>query len=177
MALQDLYVQSNRLDTFINLLEQKRQGRPDIREIAERLVDIYAQQQRMSEATRVLEDHSNVLWKVSELALPDMVSPLTDGKRLLLTHGGGELNCLDATTGRTLWTHNVDAMVHASPILVGDKVYLTDYKGVTHVFLLADEFKELATFPLGEEVTASPAVVDGVLYIRGKEHLYGIGKK
>ena len=56
LALQQLYMQSNRLDTFVKLLEQKRQGRPDIREIAERLVDIYAQQQRMSEAVRVLED-------------------------------------------------------------------------------------------------------------------------
>ena len=65
-------------------------------------------------------------------------------------------------------------MVHASPVLVGDKVYLTTADGVTHVFGLGPEFKGLGAYPLGEKVSASPAVVDGRLFIRGNENLYCI---
>ncbi len=117
---------------------------------------------------------THVLWTNKEPLLPDIVSPLTDGKRLLLTHGGGTLTCLDAVTGKEVWTHDVGGTVHASPVLVGDRVYLTSDDGVTHVFGLGAEFKELGAFPLGEKVSASPAVMDGRMFIRGKENLYCI---
>lgn len=120
----------------------------------------------------VTETH--VLWTNKDTMLPDMVSPVCDGKRLLLVHGSGLLTCLDAKTGKEVWTHELGGMVHASPLLVGDKVYLTAHDGVTHVFTLGDKFESLATYPLGEEVSASPAVVDGRVFIRAKEHLYCI---
>lgn len=73
-SIQQLYAQTGRLQQFISLLELKRQGRPDIRELAERLVDIYAQQQRLAEAQRVLNDlhqsatgDSDLLYYVSYL--------------------------------------------------------------------------------------------------------------
>lgn len=117
---------------------------------------------------------THVLWTNKDPMLPDMSSPITDGKRLLFAHGGGTVTCLDAATGKEVWTHDLGGMVHASPVLVGDKVYLTGVDGVTHVFGLGAEFKQLGAYPLGEKVSASPAVVDGRLFIRGKENLYCI---
>jgi len=45
-------------------------------------------------------------------------------------------------------------------------------------FVLAEgkEFKELAKNELGETVMATPAIAGGVLYIRGRNHLFAIGK-
>ena len=120
----------------------------------------------------VTETH--VLWKNNEALLPDMCSPVFDGKRLLLTHGGGTVTCLDPATGKELWTHDLGGQVLASPILVGRTVYLPDHEGVTHLFTLGEKFEEVGTCPLGEQVSASPVVADGKLYLRGKDNLYCI---
>jgi outer membrane protein assembly factor BamB len=117
---------------------------------------------------------THVTWSAKEIALPDIVSPLTDGKYLLLTHGSGELNCLDAATGKVLWTHPMEAQMNASPILVGRNVYLFDKDGTCHLFELKDKFEELRANKLSEPVSASPAVVGGKLYIRARENLYCI---
>jgi outer membrane protein assembly factor BamB len=118
-----------------------------------------------------------VIWSNREVTLPDMVSPLTDGKYVLLTHGGGEANCLDAQTGKVVWTQDMGSPMSASPILAGKLVYLMDKTGTTHVFELKETFEEIRTCKLNEEVTASPAVLGGHLYIRGKENLYCIGAR
>ena len=60
-------------------------------------------------------------------------------------------------------------------MLAGGKVYLTDHdNGVTHVFALGEKFEEVGSFTLGEAVSASPAVSDGRLLLRGKDNLYCI---
>ena len=118
---------------------------------------------------------SHVKWSNAEIALPDMVSPLTDGKSVLLVSGGGEVNSLDARTGKKRWSHDIKGGFRSSPILAGNLVYLVSETGVTHVFALGDSYKEVRTCPLGEPVSASPAVAGGRLYFRGKENLWCIG--
>ena len=120
---------------------------------------------------------THVKWTNTEITLPDMASPLTDGKYLLTVHGGGEITCLDAATGKKLWSQQLDGSYKSSPILVGRRVYLTSVAGVTWQFELADQYKLLGSCPLGEEVSASPAIKDGRIYLRGKNNLYGIGGK
>ena len=54
--LWQVYSNSDRVQQYIDLLERKRHGRPDIREVAEVLVDVYSQLQRSPEAMRVVQD-------------------------------------------------------------------------------------------------------------------------
>ena len=56
LAIQSLFVEGNRLNEFVGLLEKDRAANPENREVAERLVDIYAAQRRINEAHRVLDD-------------------------------------------------------------------------------------------------------------------------
>jgi len=113
----------------------------------------------------------------AEDGLPDIVSPLTDGKIVLLVTTDGLLTCYAAADGKLLWEHEIDAIFMASPGLVGDKVYLMDEKGVMRIFTTAGGYKEVATAELGEKSHASPAFLDGRLYLRGKKHLFCIGEK
>ena len=66
--------------------------------------------------------------------------------------------------------------VSASPVLIDGKIYAIDYDGKVYVFEAGPKFKLLATNEVGESVSATPAVSDGRLFIRGEEHLFCIGK-
>ncbi len=63
----------------------------------------------------------------------------------------------------------------ASPVASSEHLYFTSEDGDTTVLTIAPEPQVVATNELGETVMASPALVDGVLYIRGREHLFAIG--
>jgi len=118
---------------------------------------------------------SRVLW-TGEDGLPDIVSPLTDGRIVLLCTTNGFLSAYAVAGGRLLWQHELERRVNASPSLVGDKVYLLDAGGVMHVADVADGFKEVATADLGQPCRASPAFADGRIYLRGKTHLFCVGE-
>jgi hypothetical protein len=87
------------------------------------------------------------------------------------------VTCYENSSGKELWTHAFDNPFRASPLLVGQQIYMLDITGVMHMLQAGRAFKEIGVCPLGEAVDASPAVLDGRIYIRGKKHLFCIGAK
>ena len=121
----------------------------------------------------VTETH--VRWSMDE-GLPDITSPVTDGKHVWLLDSGGALTCYDAKTGTKVYTREFEKVFNASPAIADGKLYLVSIKGMTFVGTTGGEFKLLATNPLGEGgAVASPAFQDGRVYLRGKKHLFCIG--
>jgi outer membrane protein assembly factor BamB len=124
---------------------------------------------------------SAVAW-AAEDGLPDIVSPLTDGKLIWLFTTDGTLTCYRVKDGSKVYEKEIGEAVNSSPTLVGDKMYVFDEKGVTHFLATGEEFKELGKAALGEPVRASPAYLDGRIYVRtmtkeGVSNLFAIGKK
>jgi len=119
---------------------------------------------------------THILWRAEE-GLPDTCSPVTDGKLLFLLTNDGILTCYDAKTGKMLWDKELGMPCSASPTIVGDRLYVFTEKGVAIVVAVARRFKELARSPVGEPVRASPAFLDGRIYIRGRKHLFCVGTK
>jgi len=119
---------------------------------------------------------THVAWLATE-GLPDTVSPLATGELVILSDSSGYATCYDAANGKKLWEHPFDTPYRASPTLVGNRIYMTDNQGVTHLLEAGRAFKEIGKCPLGEEVGASPAFVGGRIYLRGKDHLFCIGGK
>jgi outer membrane protein assembly factor BamB len=62
----------------------------------------------------------------------------------------------------------------ASPVVVDDKIFVTNDAGETFVIAAGGEFELLHINRIGEPTLASPALVDGVWYIRTAEHLFAI---
>jgi outer membrane protein assembly factor BamB len=92
----------------------------------------------------------------------------------------GVAACHVAATGEEVWSERLVGGkgngFTASPVLVDDKVYAVAEDGTVFVFAAATQFKLLGRSSLGESVSASPAVADGRLFIRGRQHLFCIGK-
>jgi outer membrane protein assembly factor BamB len=102
---------------------------------------------------------------------------LVVGDRLFTVHDKtGIAGCYDAATGKEHWNQRLSGEFRSSPVLIDGKVYLGGDRGDVYVFPAKDAYEQLARNPLGEGITASPAVADGRLYIRGKEHLFCIGR-
>jgi outer membrane protein assembly factor BamB len=54
-------------------------------------------------------------------------------------------------------------------------VYVSNNDGVTFVVKAGTEFEIVATNPLGERITASPAITGDLMIYRTDSHLYCVG--
>lgn len=118
---------------------------------------------------------TNILWTTDE-NLPDMASPVADAERCLVMSKNGVATCYNSHDGKVLWTYEFKTQFKASPVLVGDMVYLPAADGSMFVFRLADKFELLHTCKIEEDTAASPAFAGGRIYIRGATNLYCIGR-
>jgi len=119
---------------------------------------------------------THIAWSVDEGG-PDICSPVSDGERIYMLGTEGFLTCQKTSDGTKVWEHDLEEFCLASPSLVGDKIYVLTEKGLMFIIQAANEYKELAKCELGEECHATPAFLDGRIYIRGVEHLYCIGSR
>lgn len=120
---------------------------------------------------------SKIAW-AGEDGLPETCSPLATPEHLLVLTDSGLLTCYDRKDGKKLWEHDFETNFKASPSLVGKYVYALGEEGkLLVVEPTAAECKKVDEGTLGEPLSASPAFQDGRMYIRGKQHLFAVGKK
>lgn len=108
-----------------------------------------------------------------------VTSPILVGGNLYLSTDRGPLTNVDAKTGAVLYEGGripVPATFIASMVAFGDKILQSSEDGDVFVIQAGPEHKVVATNKLGEPIYASPALADGIIYIRGEQHLYAIGK-
>jgi outer membrane protein assembly factor BamB len=117
---------------------------------------------------------THIVWTVED-GIPDICSPVSNGELVFLLTSDGTLTCYRVRDGAKLWEQDLGTYFKASPTLVADRLYLLSEKGVMFIVEFATEYKEVARLELGEDCHASPAFVDGRIYIRSLEHLYCIG--
>lgn len=97
--------------------------------------------------------------------------------KLYLWGDDGVVTCANATTGKTEWMKRVGGNYFSSPIIVNDKLYNVDVDGTVIVMSMGDTPEVLAKNDLGETCRATPAVANGVLYLRTDSKLFSIGGK
>ena len=108
-----------------------------------------------------------------------MPTPLIYRTETYVLNNDGVLACFDLKTGTE---HYVERVPHrsfgfsASPVAADGKLYLAGEDGLIFVLDAGTKLKLLAVNPLGEPLMATPALSDGMMYVRGSKHLFGIGK-
>ena len=111
--------------------------------------------------------------------VPFCASPLLWGDWLFTIKDGGILQCLNATTGKVAKPLRLEASgsYYASPVGGDGKIFLVDESGRLTVIAASEELTLLHTADFQEDVYATPAVVDGRLYLRTASSLYCFGLK
>jgi outer membrane protein assembly factor BamB len=121
---------------------------------------------------------AKVAWRDGN-SLPEVATPLCYQGRLYLAKHGGILSCLNAKTGKLLFRGrlNVPGLYYTSPVAGDGKVYLASTRGVMIVLKASDKLEVLARNDFGESIGATPAIVDGVLYVRAGKHVYAFKER
>jgi outer membrane protein assembly factor BamB len=108
-----------------------------------------------------------------------MQTPILVGDKLFGCTDWGVLTCFDARTGEISFNERIGSGSEgftASPVSDGRHLYLTSEVGNVYVAKVGTELSMVATNALGETCMASPAVSDGTLFFRAREHLIAVGK-
>jgi outer membrane protein assembly factor BamB len=89
----------------------------------------------------------------------------------------GVLVCLDGNNGDELYRERLGKAANSSPIACDGRIYLSDNNGDTYVVEAGRKFRLLATNPLGERISASPAITGNRLIYRTDSRLFCIADK
>jgi outer membrane protein assembly factor BamB len=107
-------------------------------------------------------------------------SPLLyEGVLYFLKSNNGLLSAFDAATGTPHYqAHRLEAVpnVFASPVAAAGRVYILGQDGGAVVLKHGETVDILATNTLDDRFDASPALVDGEMYLRGYQNLYCIAE-
>jgi outer membrane protein assembly factor BamB len=122
---------------------------------------------------------SHVEWRFDKY-LPFCSSPLQTKGAIFLVKDGGFLTTLDARDGKLVKRDRLGSgsgNYYASPVVGDGKVYVLSERGKLTVVSADKEWEELATADFKEDAYATPALVDGMIYLRTAGHLYCFGAK
>ncbi|MDP6944996.1 MAG: PQQ-binding-like beta-propeller repeat protein [Myxococcota bacterium] len=116
-----------------------------------------------------------VVWRRSH-DTPYVPSPvLTDGQLCFNRHLSGVMTCVNPRTGATLWGPKPLPGIRrmfASPIIAAGRIYAVGREGGGVVLKVGATFEVLARNRLDDAFSASPAVAEDALFLRGESHLY-----
>ena len=96
----------------------------------------------------------------------------------------GQAVCVKSDTGEELWREKIDRDFYGSPVMVGNRIYITSMAGVTSVFEATPQGgKLLAQNRLGDESFSTPSICGNRIYLRAakkgekrQEFLWAIGE-
>jgi outer membrane protein assembly factor BamB len=123
------------------------------------------------------ENGDHVKWSLSRFGI-QMASPvLCEGHLYLFERRRGVLHCVNAEIGKIAYEKRVSGAraFWSSPWVYQDKVFCLDDNGTTHVFQGGSEFKVLQTNKLKEQVWSTPAIANGMLFVRTADSLFCVG--
>jgi outer membrane protein assembly factor BamB len=89
----------------------------------------------------------------------------------------GFLHCLDVSTGKAYWTHDLMAAMWASPMVIDGKVYIGNADGDVVVLEAAKEKKLLFQTNMGSNVYSTFVPANGALFISNRTTLFALATK
>lgn len=121
----------------------------------------------------------SVLWRYYK-SLPNVPSPLYYDGVVYMTKEGGIMTALDAESGKVLKQARLTGALgdyFASPVVADGHLYATSQEGKVVVVKPGPEWEILAVNVINEPINATPAFVDGRIFVRTHQNLYCFARK
>jgi outer membrane protein assembly factor BamB len=122
-------------------------------------------------------ENAGVAWSTSRNG-PYMPTPIVYGDYLYVCPNSGTIGCYDAKTGKRVYRERLggSATYTASPVAADGRLYFTSEEHGVTVVKAGPKFEKLAVNPVGEVCMATPAISDGMIFVRGEHHLFAFGR-
>jgi outer membrane protein assembly factor BamB len=120
---------------------------------------------------------THLTWKLANVP-EGFSSPVIVGAYLYRLHNPGILKCWELATGRQVYAERLEGVsTSSSPIATPDGRIYCASAGRTYVVQAGAKCEVLAVNDLDDTSQASPAVADGVIYLKGGSFLWCVGKR
>ena len=109
-----------------------------------------------------------------------MPTPLAYRGVLYVLANNGIFDAYDLLTGQELYRQRLPSIgsgYSASPVAADGKIYLSSEDGEMLVVGTGPTFTHIATNSMGEPLMATPALSEGVMYVRSSRTLFAIGNR
>ncbi len=93
---------------------------------------------------------------------------------LFVADFSGVFHCLDAKTGASYWTYDMFAASWASPLIIEDRVYISDEDGDIAIFKVSKKEDQIAEINMDSAVYTTPVAANKSLFIANRNRLYAI---
>jgi outer membrane protein assembly factor BamB len=120
-----------------------------------------------------------VRWKYQR-AVPQLPSPVVFHNVLYMVNDGGIVTTLNPETGEQIKQGRLTGALgayYASPVAAGGHLYFMSERGAIAVLPPGGDLTPMIVNDLAEDMYATPAFVDGRIYVRTVEALYAFGAK
>jgi outer membrane protein assembly factor BamB len=116
--------------------------------------------------------------RLADDGIPEVPSPMVHGSHVYFVKNGGILTCLDLKTGERVYRMRTRGRGthYASPVIADGKLFTTAGAGQISVLSLGADPEILAVNDLKDGVYATPAIVDGTIYVRTHSSLFAFRK-
>jgi outer membrane protein assembly factor BamB len=120
---------------------------------------------------------TNVLWEINT-PIDQLSSAVVKNGKIYFVDSKNVLFCLDAKTGKAIYSEKMKQKYNASPIYAAGNIYFTSVKGETMVIKAGDKLQVVAENKLTVgEVYSTPAFVRNSMLFRSDKCLYRIATK
>lgn len=113
-------------------------------------------------------------WKTLKQA-PTMSSPVLTGDEIYWVSDAGMASCGDVRTGAIHWQERLGGLHLTSLLCAESRVYYFAQDGRTTVVKADKQFEKLAENRIKGPLVATPAVMDGTMFLRTEAGLYRVG--
>ncbi|HEX5709027.1 MAG TPA: PQQ-binding-like beta-propeller repeat protein, partial [Pyrinomonadaceae bacterium] len=124
------------------------------------------------------ESSESIAWS-KQRGGPYMPTPIVYGDLFYACSNNGVLTAYNAKTGEQVYRERLagkGGAFTASPVAADGKLYFASEDGEVFVVKAGPKYEFVGTNPVGEVMMATPAISDGLLLVRGVNHLFAFGE-
>jgi outer membrane protein assembly factor BamB len=123
--------------------------------------------------------NNGVVWSRTARG-PYMPTPLIYRGILYVLNNNGVFDAYDLRTGNEIYRQrlpNIGSGFSASPVAADGKIYISSEDGEITVIGAGTRFTQISANDMGESLMATPALSQGVMYIRSSKSVFAIGNR
>lgn len=120
---------------------------------------------------------TNILWKKrDDQSKNQLLSPVIIDGMIFTVNTRNLLMCIDAATGKEIWSKHVVSDFDASPVYVNGNIWFFSVKGEVLIIKAARKYEVIAQNQMDSGIWATPAILRNSVIMRTQKYLYRIAE-